>query len=134
MGTCTFEYCLDEPENWSYVLFLFFTSYIIPMVLICYFYYYIIRTVRSFYKKMRNYNSRYLALAYTDLIATEARINQLAITMVAVWFLAWTPYAVVAFIGQFGPRNLITPLASSIPAISAKTCSVLNATIFGFCH
>merc|ERR1711892_162162 len=132
--TCSFEYCIDNVENMSYVLFLFFSSFVIPMHLIIYYYFFIIKTVHTFQKKMRSSSNNYRALAYTDMISTEARINKMAITSVLIWLFAWAPYAVVCLIGQFGPRHVITPLVSQIPSISAKTFPVFNSVVYGFSH
>ena len=118
----------------SYVIFLTFTSFIIPMAFILYYHFFIIRTVHTFHKKMRSSNNRFLAIGFTEMISTESKINRMAITSVLIWLLAWTPYTVVCLIGQFGPRHLVTPLVSQIPSLSAKICTVFNSVIFGFCH
>ena len=103
------------------------------MVFIIYYYFVIVRTVHIFYKKMRSKN-KYVALAFTDMLSTEAKINQVAITSVLIWLLAWTPYTVVCLLGQFGPRHLVTPLVYQIPSLSANICTVFNSIVFGFSH
>ena len=131
--TCSFEYCIDTVENMSYVLFVTFTSFVVLMVFIIYYYFVIVRTVHIFYKKMRSKN-KYVALAFTDMLSTEAKINQVAITSVLIWLLAWTPYTVVCLLGQFGPRHLVTPMVYQIPSLSANICTVFNSIVFGFSH
>ena len=58
----------------------------------------------------------------------------MAISNVLIWFLAWTPYAIVCLIGSFGNRNLVTPLVSQIPAFLAKLASALNPVITALSH
>ena len=132
--TCSFEYCIDTVNNATYVVFLTFTSFVLPMMHNIYFYNFIVKTVKKFVSALRSSDNTYVAAALSEKIATESKINHLALTSVLVWLLAWTPYAVVVLIGQLGPRHLLTPLASQIPAMSAKTCTVFNCATFGFSH
>ena len=46
--------------------------------------------------------------------SAEVRIAKVAVTNVALWLLAWTPYASIAMIGQFGGASLVTPLVSQV--------------------
>ena len=134
LNTCSFEYCTDTIGNASYVIFLFFTSYVMPMCFIINFYYFIGQSVRKFFVALRNNASEHIAFAFHDKIASESKINRISITSVLLWLVAWTPYAIVCLVGQFGPRHLVTPLVSQIPAMVAKTCTVFNCVTFGFSH
>jgi hypothetical protein len=42
----------------------------------------------------------------------EIRIAKIAMGIVFLYILSWSPYATVALIGQFGPKKLVTPLVS----------------------
>ena len=99
-----------------------------------YLYYFIVKTVNKFFSALRSSDNTYVAAALSDKIATESNINRLALICVLLWLLAWTPYAVVVLIGQFGARHILTPMASQIPSMSAKTCTVFNCATFGFSH
>ena len=46
--------------------------------------------------------------------SAEVRIAKVAVTNVALWLLAWTPYASVAMIAQFGGASLVTPMVSQV--------------------
>lgn len=52
--------------------------------------------------------------------SVEIRIAKAAFTIFFLFVCAWTPYAVVALIGAFGNRQLLTPLATMIPAVACK--------------
>ncbi|CAF3693937.1 unnamed protein product [Rotaria sordida] len=44
--------------------------------------------------------------------------------------IAWTPYAIVAFISSFFSPDLIPPLGGTIPAIFAKSSIYFNPFIY----
>jgi len=46
-----------------------------------------------------------------------------------IWFLSWTPYAVVSLMATFDLKHL-TPTISMIPALFTKTSSVINPFIY----
>ncbi|ODM99002.1 Green-sensitive opsin-1 [Orchesella cincta] len=53
--------------------------------------------------------------------------------MISCFMIAWSPYAVVSLIVAFGGprgRKLITPLASILPAIFAKSATCYNPLIY----
>ena len=50
--------------------------------------------------------------------------------MIASFFVVWTPYAVVSFCAAFGKLQSIPPLATTIPAMFAKTSMLLNPIIY----
>ena len=53
---------------------------------------------------------------------------------VVVWFFAFTPYAVIIFIGLIGQYQIITPVTAQIPAFCIKLSSCINPIIFAFGH
>ncbi|XP_068880906.1 uncharacterized protein [Aphelocoma coerulescens] len=62
----------------------------------------------------------------------EQRILVMVVVMVVCFLLCWLPYAAVALIATFGKPGLITPAASIIPAILAKSSTVYNPIIYVF--
>lgn len=62
----------------------------------------------------------------------EQRILLMVLVMVLCFLLCWLPYAAVALIATFGQPGLITPAASIIPAILAKSSTVYNPIIYVF--
>lgn len=66
---------------------------------------------------------------------TEIRTAQIVVTLILVYLTAWTPYAIVTLIGQFGSEeSQLTPIATAIPAYFAKTAVVLDPLVYGFSH
>ena len=64
----------------------------------------------------------------------EMQVAKVAISNVLLWFLAWTPYAIVCLIGSFGNRELVTPMVSQIPAFLAKLSSAINPVVTALSH
>lgn len=64
----------------------------------------------------------------------EVKIAIIIIVIISVWFLAWTPYAIVALLGVFGYGHLISPLGSMIPALFCKTASCVDPFIYAILH
>lgn len=55
--------------------------------------------------------------------------------LILVYLVAWTPYAVVTLIGQFGPAERpLSASATAVPAYFAKTAVVLDPLVYGFSH
>lgn len=66
---------------------------------------------------------------------TEMKLIRCAATLIAVWTIAWTPYATIALMGVFCPDSgLITPLTSMLPALFCKAASVVDPYIYSCSH
>lgn len=66
--------------------------------------------------------------------STTVRTIEIIATLVTLFLLSWTPYAVVTLIGQFGDLSLMTPWVSSLPAYFAKASVVYNPIVYGLSH
>ena len=137
--SCSFEYLEDTWNQKSYTLFIFIGNYIIPMCCIFYFYSFIVKAVwaheaamKAQAKKMNVNSLRNEADSGGE--GAEMKIAKVALTNVFLWVCAWTPYALVVMIGQFGNRSLLTPLVSQIPSMLAKTCSCFNPIVYAISH
>jgi hypothetical protein len=62
------------------------------------------------------------------------------LSLAMLCYTAWTPYAIVSLIGQFGPVDedgqpkKLSPMATSIPVFLAKTAIVFDPLLYGFSH
>lgn len=61
---------------------------------------------------------------------TEIRLAMIVLAIIGLWFAAWTPYASVALLGISGNSHLISPLASMIPALFAKSAACLDPFVY----
>lgn len=64
----------------------------------------------------------------------ELRIAKACFTIFFLFVCAWTPYAIVAMIGAFGNRKLLTPVATMIPAVTAKVVSCIDPFVYAISH
>jgi c-opsin len=62
----------------------------------------------------------------------EQRVLVMVVVMVMVYLMCWLPYGVMALLATFGRPGLVTPEASIVPAIMAKTSTVFNPVIYIF--
>eukprot|EP00064_Thunnus_orientalis_P010895 superscaffoldBa00001519_g10924 len=62
----------------------------------------------------------------------EQRVLFMVVVMVICYLLCWLPYGIMALVATFGPPGLVTPEASIIPSVLAKTSTVINPVIYVF--
>lgn len=59
----------------------------------------------------------------------ESRVTWMIFVMIFAFFLAWTPYAILALMIAFFDSN-VSPAIATIPAIFAKTSICYNPFIY----
>ena len=135
LTTCSWDYRDRSASNRSYYIILLLFGFVLPVVVICACYMTILISVLSHGKEMV-----YLAVAaqkgsFKKLKRqTDIRTAQIVITLIMIYMVSWTPYAIVTAIGQFGPEDMIGPFATVIPAHFAKGAIVWDPIVYGFSH
>ncbi|XP_075573002.1 pinopsin [Pelecanus crispus] len=119
--TCSVNWHSKDANNASYIVCLFIFCLLIPFVIIVYSYGKLLCAVRQ----VSGINK---GMGRTR----EQRILIMVVVMVICFLLCWLPYATVALIATFGKPGLITPAASIIPSILAKSSTVYNPIIYIF--
>ena len=61
----------------------------------------------------------------------EMKLAKMACTILLVWFIAWTPYAVMSFWVMFFDGNGLTPVLGLLPTICTKGSAFANALLYG---
>lgn len=132
--SCSWDYTTRTAANRAYYILLLTTGFFIPVILICLSYGRIMASVLSHARQMVCVNKH--SSAFRKLRRqTEIRTAQIVVTLIFVYLTAWTPYAIVTLIGQFGSEeSKLTPVATAIPAYFAKTAVVLDPLVYGFSH
>nr|CAD7441832.1 unnamed protein product [Timema bartmani] len=126
LTSCSFDFLEETSENHSFVMTIFVFSYVIPMSFIIYFYSQIVA------KKM-NVDSLRSNQAQNQTSA-EIRIAKAAISICFLFVAAWTPYAVMALIGAFGNKAMLTPGVTMIPACTCKLVACLDPYVYAISH
>lgn len=139
LTSCSFDYLTDTAETRYFVLTLFIFSYCVPMSLIVYYYSQIVshvvnheKALREQAKKMNVESLR--SNANQNAQSAEIRIAKAAITICFLFVAAWTPYAVLAMIGAFGNKALLTPGVTMIPACFCKSVACIDPYVYAISH
>ncbi|XP_014283879.2 opsin, ultraviolet-sensitive [Halyomorpha halys] len=127
LTSCSFDY-LDESENNRLFIFGFFVAaWVMPFSIIIFSYIGICRAVLVVSLATRKGQEK-------EKRKKELRLAVVVIVVISLWFAAWTPYAIVALLGIFGQKHLITPLASMVPAIFCKSASCVDPFVYSLSH
>ncbi|XP_003699784.2 ultraviolet-sensitive opsin [Megachile rotundata] len=139
LTSCTFDYLTDSNETRIFVATIFTFSYAIPMTLIIYYYSQIVSHVVNHEKALREQAKKMnvdslRSNANTSSQSAEIRIAKAAITICFLFILSWTPYGVMAMIGAFGNKALLTPGVTMIPACTCKAVACLDPYVYAISH
>lgn len=136
LTTCCFDFLSKSAENRSFIFYLFWFGFVCPVGLICY--YYIILFLEIFRldnvrrERIRRLNHLLNQPAALNVVGKKIRATKIILLNIVAFLAAWTPFAVVALLGQFSNARL-NPAAVTIPAVFAKSSTVYQPIIFGIC-
>lgn len=83
---------------------------------------------------MTSFNDSYRHMKKKQKIKQEFKVAIIVLIVICIWFVAWTPYAIVSLLGIFGREDLITPFSSMVPALFCKSASCIDPYIFALTH
>ncbi|KAG7465113.1 hypothetical protein MATL_G00172720 [Megalops atlanticus] len=117
--SCSVQWQQRSANSVSYVVCLFIFCLLLPLALMVFCYSKILIAVRGVAK-----------INMTSAQRRENHILVMVVSMVSCYLLCWMPYGVVALLATFGRMGIITPTASIVPSILAKSSTVLNPVIY----
>ncbi|KAG5677936.1 hypothetical protein PVAND_007650 [Polypedilum vanderplanki] len=124
LTACSFDYLDTSPKNYWFIFIYAMAAFFVPLTIITYCYIHILYVVLSA-KKIQSSKEKN---------RTEVRLAFIVISIVGLWCAAWTPYCIVALMGISGYIDNITPLASMIPAITAKFAACIDPYLYAMTH
>nr|QWV42660.1 long wavelength sensitive opsin 1 [Eulasia bombylius] len=137
MVVCGTDYLNRGWLNFSYVLAYTIFVYFVPLFLILYAYWFIVKAVSAHEKAMRQQakkmNVASLRSSNAKEINTQIKLAKVAMVTISLWFIAWTPYTIINFIGIFG-MGTITPFSTFWCSLFAKASSVYNPIVYAISH
>ncbi|CAK9824776.1 unnamed protein product [Anthophora retusa] len=137
MTACGTDYLTQDWGSKSYILVYSLFVYYTPLFTIIYSYYHIVSAVAAHEKAMREQakkmNVASLRSGENQGASAEAKLAKVALTTISLWFMAWTPYLVINYIGIFN-RSLITPLFTIWGSLFAKANAIYNPIVYGISH
>nr|BAQ54874.1 opsin, short-wavelength sensitive type [Anax parthenope] len=136
LTTCSFDYMTEGKSTQLFTITIFSWAYVFPLLLIGLFYSRILSHVRAHEKMLKEQAKRMnvKSLSQGDEKSAEIRIAKVAISIVFLFLCGWTPYALVALMGCFGDRKLMTATFSMFPAIACKTVACIDPWIYAINH
>lgn len=138
MTSCTFDFFSRDVNTKSYVASILVFCFTVQLFLI------ICSYVRIYLKVLQH--EKEIVNCYVDgnlkiqnrkvkkFHSVHVKTAKISLVIISIFCLSWTPYAVIAIIGNFGDASVITPLASTIPGVFAKLSTVLNPMIYALLH
>lgn len=131
LTTCSYDYLDVSYESRAFIFAMFVGVYVVPLFIIICCYVFIIWEVHVHAKKFKKAANKLKAGANKSnedhsKQKKEVKTAKIAAIIIACWVIAWTPYSVVSLIGIATDATLLTPLASQLPAVFAKTAAVYN--------
>lgn len=140
--SCTFDYLSRNMNNIVYVISMASAHFLVPVSVISCAYFLIFKTVQRHRIEFASFAADSFRQDQSELsrqILKRGRKNELqtakiSLIIVLVFCVSWFPYAIVALIGEFGDRTLITRLVAGIPCLCAKFSTVMNPLIYALLH
>lgn len=124
LTACSFEYLSPSRDAKIFMFIYFVFAWVVPLFIIMYCYFYILRVVTTAGSIQSSKDKR----------KTELKLALVVIGVIGLWFLAWTPYAIVALAGITDNEKYLTPITSMIPAIFCKTSACVNPYLYAVNH
>ncbi|XP_062384362.1 teleost multiple tissue opsin a [Sardina pilchardus] len=119
--TCSVNWTGKTTNNISYIICLFIFCLLVPFVVIVFCYGKLLYAIKQVSGVNRALGRK-----------REQRVLAMVIIMVVCYLVCWLPYGIMALLATFGPPGLITPEASIVPSVLAKTSTVINPVIYIF--
>ncbi|CRK97767.1 CLUMA_CG011147, isoform A [Clunio marinus] len=137
MTACGTDYLSKGWESRSYVFLYGVWVYFLPLLMIMYAYYYILKAVGKHEKNMREQakkmNVASLRSEKESSKNIEYKLAKIALMTISLWFMAWTPYLIINFAGIFDVLAL-TPVATIWGSVFAKANAIYNPIVYGISH
>lgn len=135
LTSCSFDYLSKDRSSQIFVVIFFIAAYVVPLLIIIVSYALIVfRVKRSGTQFEEAENKRYESRNVRVKKRVEIRLVKCALSLVGLWTLAWTPYAIVSFLGLVTDGSMITPAMSMFPALFAKCASFIDPYVYGYSH
>ncbi|XP_052268322.1 melanopsin-like [Dreissena polymorpha] len=124
---CGLHYDDLSLSNTTYIIAITIFCFFIPMGIMIFCYYHVFMTVKTVNKNsVWDMNSR---VARRNL-RLERKMLKSCVLMCAVYWIVWTPYAIVSFIQTFGDADSVPIWLAELPAAAAKSQVVWNPLIY----
>lgn len=140
MTSCTIDFFDKDWKHGSYVIVYATCVYFIPLSVIIHSYANIVASVAKHEKSLR-VQARKMNVASikanvdTRKTRAEIRMAKISFYTVGLWFIAWTPYLIIAWYGKLSATaEKLTPLNVIWGSLFCKTAAVYNPLVYAISH
>uniref|UniRef100_A0A8C6UCY7 Teleost multiple tissue opsin 2b n=1 Tax=Neogobius melanostomus TaxID=47308 RepID=A0A8C6UCY7_9GOBI len=116
---CSVSWTMKSTQSHAYIICLFIFCLGLPILVMIYCYGRLLFAVKQVGRCRK-----------TAARKREYHILFMVLTTAGCYLLCWMPYGVVAMMATFGPPNIISPVASVVPSLLAKSSTVINPLIY----
>uniref|UniRef100_UPI00358DEB40 melanopsin-like n=1 Tax=Myxine glutinosa TaxID=7769 RepID=UPI00358DEB40 len=136
MTSCTWDYMTFTPLVRTYTMLLFCFVFFIPLLIIIVCYVRIFIAIKRTNREVQTLGSskRGETRQADKRLKGEWRLAKIALIIILLFVISWSPYSCVALIAWAGYANLLTPYTNSIPAIIAKASAIHNPIVYAITH
>uniref|UniRef100_A0A671KL21 Teleost multiple tissue opsin 2b n=1 Tax=Sinocyclocheilus anshuiensis TaxID=1608454 RepID=A0A671KL21_9TELE len=117
--SCSVSWTERTDKSHAYIICLFLFCLGIPVLIMVYCYGRLLYAVKQVGK-----------IRKTAARKREYHVLFMVITTVVCYLLCWMPYGVVAMMATFGRPGIISPVASVVPSLLAKSSTVISPRIY----
>ncbi|KAL4612941.1 melanopsin-A-like [Arapaima gigas] len=136
MTSCSWDYMTFSPSVRTYTMLLFTFVFFIPLFVIMYCYFFIFRAIRETNKAVNKINRETTkdSVKKFHRVKNEWKMAKIALIVILLYVISWSPYSCVALTAFAGYANLLTPYMNSVPAVIAKASAIHNPIIYAITH
>ncbi|XP_035438926.2 opsin Rh3 isoform X1 [Spodoptera frugiperda] len=137
LTSCSFDYLTEDFSPRCFIFVFFCAAWLAPFCTITFCYISIFRVV--VFNTSMSYGNQDQRLSTRHVKErtkrkAEIKLAFLVMAVIALFFISWTPYAIVALLGISGKKDVLTPITSMIPALFCKTAACINPFIYIITH
>ncbi|XP_008117317.1 melanopsin isoform X2 [Anolis carolinensis] len=136
LTSCSWDYITFTPSVRAYTMLLFCFVFFIPLIAIIYSYVFIFIAIKNSNRAVQRTNSdnsKEGQKLYQKL-KNEWKMAKVALIVILLYVISWSPYSVVALVAFAGYSHLLTPYMNSVPAVIAKASVIHNPIIYAIVH
>ncbi|KAA0185797.1 Opsin [Fasciolopsis buskii] len=117
---------------------MYIFGFIIPVMIIMYCYYQIVKTVRNNEKELKKMAQKLNSENPTSMKSGDKKADieaaKTSVILICFFLMSWTPYATVCFMALIGQLPAMTPFMSELPVFFAKSATVYNPFVYALRH
>ncbi|XP_037542123.1 teleost multiple tissue opsin 2b [Nematolebias whitei] len=125
--SCSVSWTAKSTQSHAYIICLFIFCLGLPVLVMIYCYSRLLWAVKQ---EDERDSQKVGKVRKSAARKREFHILFMILTTAACYLLCWMPYGVVAMMATFGPPNIISPVASVVPSLLAKSSTVINPLIY----